>query len=278
MSTLASSESQRQKSEGDDMSTKTKIVAAALACVAVLRGTTIWGIGRFVLSLVIAILLVLDIARAAHLPWEVIKVALIVLVPVILVAVYLSGRKSVTGVQGQALRSASKTSIASTQWRRIDATTKKRIAGLLAIACFAGIPPYTMIRTAVYSHTEQAWASTKGLIQTIRVESTSWKDHTNWYPVWTYTYVVDGMLYRAGSTDLKAHYRVTVFPSADAAAKLRPVGTEVAVFYDPNHPQHSVLDRSEMSDMDWEVTLLTLLFPLIPLGGAAALYGIRSRN
>jgi hypothetical protein len=252
MSTLASSESQRQKSEGDDMSTKTKIVAAALACVAVLRGTTIWGIGRFVLSLVIAILLVLDIARAAHLPWEVIKVALIVLVPVILVAVYLSGRKSVTGVQGQALRSASKTSIASTQWRRI--------------------------RTAVYSHTEQAWASTKGLIQTIRVESTSWKDHTNWYPVWTYTYVVDGMLYRAGSTDLKAHYRVTVFPSADAAAKLRPVGTEVAVFYDPNHPQHSVLDRSEMSDMDWEVTLLTLLFPLIPLGGAAALYGISSRN
>lgn len=250
------------------MTTKAKIVAAILACVGVL--------GRFVLVLAIAILTVFSVARAAHLPWEDMKVALMVLVP-ILAAGFLHRMKVGTREQAQALRFSSRTSIESTRWRKIDSSTKKKIGGLLVGGCLVCIPAYMQIRMAVYSHIEQGWSSTKGRIETIRVDSITLRGGTKWYPVWSYSYAVDGTQYNAGSTDLTAHYQVSVFNSANIAERQRPVGTEVTVFYDPNAPQHSVLDPLEVSDLDWEVTLLSLLAPLIPFGTAAALYSARSR-
>jgi hypothetical protein len=269
MNVAVPSGSQKLKKNRNDMMTKVKIVAAVRAGVAFF--------GRLVLVLAGAVLTVYSIARAAHLPWEEMKIASLVLVP-ILVAVFLRRIKIRTRDLGQAFISPSISSFKDTHWRKIDPSKKKMIGGLLVTACFACIPPYTQIRMAVYSHTEQSWSSTKGQIQTIRVDSTTWRGHTRWYPVWSYSYAVNGTQYSAGSTDLTAHYQVSVFNSANNAARLRPLGTEATVFYDPNAPQHSVLDPLEISDLDWEVTLLTLLFPLIPFGTAAALYSARSHN
>jgi hypothetical protein len=240
---------------------------------------TISGIGRFLLGLAIAILSVVQLARVARWSWTVTSVALVIGVPVILVLMYSRQRKTEAKEQELASGSASKVVVRSQ--KASPAKMKLIAACLFVIACFATVPPYKMLCTVVYTQDEQAWPSVTGKIQTARVESTRSKGRAYWYPVWSYSYVVDGTPYSAGNRDLQGRFAIASFNSevsAIAAAALRPIGADITVFYDPSAPQHSVLDRRTMSPLDWEFTLLTLLFPMIPLGAAAVLYGASLRN
>ncbi|WP_233869853.1 DUF3592 domain-containing protein [Paraburkholderia adhaesiva] len=238
------------------------------------------GIGRLVLRVTAAIIFVLQIALIAHLNWASTTVALIVAVPVVFVLMQLMQRKPGDGEQALASGIGSNAPVdgaATAQTQKASPATMKKIAVyLFVIACFATIPPYQTLRMALNLHDEQAWPSVKGQIQAVRVGSTTSKGRTDWYPVWSYSYVVEGKPYSAGNRDLTGRFEVAGFNSEDsaiAAAANRPTGADVTVFYDPTAPQHSVLDRRKMSDLDWEVLLMTLLFPLIPIAAAAVVYG-----
>ncbi len=131
-------------------------------------------------------------------------------------------------------------------WRgKLDTNGKIGIALVLGILFAIGLPMVNDLRAMVYAHDEQTWRVAHGQIRTMRVEemtTTGRSARHFWYPVWTYTYFVDGTPYRASSTDLARHHQVSEFGSAAAAAAFRPVDTDVDVYYDPDAPQRSVLD------------------------------------
>ena len=94
---------------------------------------------------------------------------------------------------------------------------------------------------------ERTWPTTDAIIVHSHIETTS-ENATRWTPVWDYSYTVNHDRYIARSTDLIGGFAQTWYEAreqAEDAADDRPIGTHTIVFYDPENPGQSVLDRSD---------------------------------
>jgi len=86
-----------------------------------------------------------------------------------------------------------------------------------------------------------------------------------WYPVWDYSYTVNGQNYIAEP------YRSNDFPhtfdqesAAQSLANSRPNRSKTMGYYDPEHPQHSVLEKYSAGAKELRFLVISLL--LLALG------------
>ncbi|WP_408203594.1 DUF3592 domain-containing protein [Paraburkholderia sediminicola] len=233
---------------------------------------SVFSIARSALSLAILIFALLRLARQEHWSGEITATVLVVLSVVLLGWTYRIERgKAQEASEKQKTASPSQSSARKTN----PTFVRLLIAWLLLIGCFFCIPGYQMLCRAQSTHAEKTWPSVEGTIQTVQIKSRVTGGHTIWYPVWSYSYFIDGNPYLAGSRDLPGGYQPTGYDSerdATANATSRPMGAKVTVYYDPVAHQRSVLDRRIWTSLDWEVTMLVLMFPLVVFGGGFVLY------
>jgi hypothetical protein len=118
---------------------------------------------------------------------------------------------------------------------------------------------------------ELTWPSIQGTIISGKLLSrTDRRGTISWFPSWSYSYVVQPKSYVAQSTTIARGYeehQYSVLQRAKEAVAARPDNASVSVFYDPEDPQRSVLDRLPAGDNGW----LFLLISLVLFAAAAAL-------
>lgn len=128
------------------------------------------------------------------------------------------------------------------------------------------IPGYFALSSAWNWQQAKAWPSVPGQITSAGLDLNTDSDGTTYQVVATYDYQVDGRDYSndrvgfSGGSDSFEDYHRNLYEQYDQA---RRNGDPVAVWYDPDDPQRSVLNR----ELRWGWTALMLLFPLL-FGGA----------
>jgi len=108
------------------------------------------------------------------------------------------------------------------------------------------------------ANAEQGWKETSAEIISSDVEAVGLRGRVSWYPFWFYSYSVNDHQYRGDSRTFTTGYEKKWFDSADAArqsAALRSNATTVSASYDPEVPEHSVLDRHVSSWREFRIEL-----------------------
>lgn len=121
----------------------------------------------------------------------------------------------------------------------------------------------------------EGWTTTRGVVVTADVTTHHARKGSRawWNPVWSYRYEVNGKAY-VGTSSLSAAARVTPFSNpedAQQAANARPVGAEVAVQFDPQQPEVSLLDRRDDVSSAWLMLVTGAAVVLTALGGGVVL-------
>lgn len=159
------------------------------------------------------------------------------------------------------------------------ANTKNRklaVVWLGGIAIFfvllAGWLGHEALAVQRWEHAERDWPAAEGVIRSWSIRSSVDKrsGRATWSPYWAYSFTVGGKRFDGTSIDITAGYNAHWYATAAAAefdALSRPVGAVVPVYYDPVHPQQSVLDRRTFSTTDWVFWSLCAL----PLGAVTLL-------
>jgi hypothetical protein len=106
------------------------------------------------------------------------------------------------------------------------------------------------------------WASTEGIVVSGRVETShSTKGASKSKPVISYRYAVNGTEYES------ERYSLTVARGASFWAKevidSHPAGSRITVYYNPENPAKSVLDRGFQKDDVWMTFLSLGIFVLL---------------
>ncbi|WP_081765233.1 DUF3592 domain-containing protein [Robbsia andropogonis] len=151
---------------------------------------------------------------------------------------------------------------------RDNATGAMVLLGCCVIAMFC----YYGVDAAIASRHKQElqlqvqnWQSTEAVVKSYNVVSegggrgsTVW-----WTPVWTYTYEVNNVSYSARSNSINGAYVAKGYDSkvlAEEGGALRPNGSGVVAYYNPNNPEESVLDRRlDKPSPDFGLSLLMFL-------------------
>jgi hypothetical protein len=108
------------------------------------------------------------------------------------------------------------------------------------------------------ANAEQGWKEINAEIISSDVEAVGLRGRVSWYPFWFYSYTVNGHQYRGDSRAFTTGYEKRWFDSAEAARKSaasRSNATTVSAFYDPEVPEHSVLDRHVSSWREFRIEL-----------------------
>ena len=90
----------------------------------------------------------------------------------------------------------------------------------------------------------QSWSSTIGAVLMSSVQSRRSGNSTSIYPVVVYQYSVNGQSYQ--SQTIKAgeqFFNVRVIGQAEETVRRYPIGAQVMVYYNPENPQQSALER-----------------------------------
>jgi hypothetical protein len=159
---------------------------------------------------------------------------------------------------------------ANTKDRKLAVVWLGGIATFLVV--LAGWMGHEALTVQRWERVERGWPATEGVIRSWAIRSSVDKrsGRVTWSPYWTYSFTVGGKLFSSTSIDIPAGYNAhwySTSPSAESDALSRPVGAVVPVYYDPAHPQQSVLDRRTSSADGWVFWALCVL----PLAAATLL-------
>jgi hypothetical protein len=196
------------------------------------------------------------------------------LAPVSIIAIYLcASLLSATGFYFKFIRpkigDGAKTSSASVNAFRPEGGASKTKPGTktFLIPAFIIIGLYILFsillaipiqQRRALANVERGWKETNAEIISSDVEAVGLRGRVSWYPFWFYSYSVNGHQYRGDSRTFTTGYEKRWFDSTDAArqsAALRSNATTVSAFYDPEVPEHSVLDRHVFSWREFRVEL-----------------------
>ena len=90
----------------------------------------------------------------------------------------------------------------------------------------------------------QSWPSTSGIVLTSSVQVRRSNRSRSEYPVVVYQYGVNGKSYQGQRIKASDKFMsVRVFGEAQATVARYPVGSRVTVYYDPNNPSESALEK-----------------------------------
>jgi hypothetical protein len=92
---------------------------------------------------------------------------------------------------------------------------------------------------------------------------------TWWAPTWSYSYEINGKVIHSHSTSAEYAYALASKPrreEAQAELEQRPIGSHVTAFYDPEHPELSVLDKRADGQT---LRYLFLMLGILILGGSS---------
>lgn len=161
--------------------------------------------------------------------------------------------------------------VAASNQAGVDARNRTRglaILGSLVIfpVLIAGWLGYGVSTAQRWQQAERTWSTTEGVIQAkaIRSSTESRSGRITWSPYWTYSFTANGQRFVSTGIEIPFGYNAHWYASsaaAEADAWSRPVGSTVLVYYDPERPQHSVLDPRTFSAGDgvvWGLCILLL--------------------
>jgi hypothetical protein len=106
----------------------------------------------------------------------------------------------------------------------------------------------------------QNWNSTKGKILTSTLTREPLDRTPLWYPSIRYSYRVGGKTYH--NTKLGTGNRYTDLPTAQKEIEQYPVGAEITVYYDPQHPDKPIVKRKS-SEINLGIMIGILVLSLI---------------
>lgn len=90
----------------------------------------------------------------------------------------------------------------------------------------------------------QSWPSTSGVVLSSSVQVRRSHNSSSEYPVVVYQYEVDGKSYQGQRVKASDKFiSVRIMGEARATVARYPVGARVSVYYDPNNPSESALER-----------------------------------
>ena len=129
------------------------------------------------------------------------------------------------------------------------------IAPLLLAFAFLVIGPY-MVYLGISPYLEDSemgdWASTPGSIVASEVQSEYVQGRGgkiwHYYPAYQYTYEVNGVIFEDASRAPTGDFSTE--EGAQEYLDEHPIGSQVEVYYDPEEPSDSVLDRSDFDMME----------------------------
>lgn len=130
--------------------------------------------------------------------------------------------------------------------------------GLIALFTYSGAQAVKRQRSAAQ------WAQDRATILSAEVGSSSYDGSIRYYPDVLYRYEVEELQYEGSNiylTDGIVGYDDTFSREEQARSIIErfPVGAEVAVYYSPEHPEDSVLDRSQLLSSKRAFLLLGML-------------------
>ena len=122
---------------------------------------------------------------------------------------------------------------------------------------------YASYRTDSFMRATQSWHSVDGTVIETEVVEKRLNDEINYSPRIVYRFSVDGKIYKNDRVGLfEPIYSFKI--DAENALKSYPVGQTITVYYDPEQPGESLLDRSNTNI--WRIFLyLVLLSDIIAL-------------
>lgn len=126
--------------------------------------------------------------------------------------------------------------------------------GLLVPVIFGTIALFILRRLAA----TRSWAPTTGQVVSSRIVLTSSGEGTSESPEVIYSYRIMGQEYQSSRIQVGGMISGT---GARKVVNRYPIGSTVQLFYDPNKPNDSVLERK--SNMLWFLSGMGLLFFLI---------------
>ncbi|WP_415913923.1 DUF3592 domain-containing protein [Paraburkholderia sp. J76] len=130
---------------------------------------------------------------------------------------------------------------------------------------FSGMLGYTQATVERWERMERAWSTTEGVVTSWAIRSSVSKySGRTWSPYWSYSYTVNGQQFDSMSIAMPSAYNAHWYTSsaaAEADARARPIGSVVRVYYDPERPQRSVLDRRTASFGDWVMWGICVFIP-----------------
>ncbi len=99
-------------------------------------------------------------------------------------------------------------------------------------------------QSAAYKQKTQSWSTTDGMVLMSSVQVRRTGKSRSTYPVVVYQYTVGSITYqgqriRAG----EQFYRTSIFGQAEQTAARYPVGARVTIYYNPQNPSESCLER-----------------------------------
>ncbi len=155
---------------------------------------------------------------------------------------------------------------------------------LIFLILMAGWFGYMASTVQRWERAERTWSTTEGVVESWAIRSSTDRrsGRVTWSPYWTYSFTVNGQRFGSTSIEIPSGYNAHWYASsaaAEADAMSRLVGSTVQVYYDPEHPQQSVLDRRTSNPADWVVWGLCvfLLGAAAPLGWVIFRVTIRIR-
>lgn len=99
-------------------------------------------------------------------------------------------------------------------------------------------------QSAVYRQKAQSWPGTSGMVLTSSVQSRRTGRSISTFPVVVYRYEVNGKTYQSQTIRAGEQFmNVRVIGQAQATAARYQAGTAVTVYYNPENPAESVLEK-----------------------------------
>ncbi|MCU0489642.1 MAG: DUF3592 domain-containing protein, partial [Anaerolineales bacterium] len=144
--------------------------------------------------------------------------------------------------------------------RRQDAREGKGAVMIMTVLFFvlAILGAWLLISTYQGQREAQAsltWPSTRGLVSDLRIETNvqendNGPDTFTYEPVVVYSYKVNGETYTSDRLSANAPWGYAFGSQEEAAEFLRnyPLGTQLVVYYNPDHPRRALLDRTAPAD------------------------------
>lgn len=119
---------------------------------------------------------------------------------------------------------------------------------VIFLVLIAGWLGYAASAVQRWQNVEQTWSTTEGVVRAWAIRSSvdGRSGRVTWSPYWTYSFTANGQQFASSSIEIPSGYNAHWYDSsaaAEADALSRPVGSIVPVYYDPERPHHSVLDR-----------------------------------
>jgi hypothetical protein len=119
--------------------------------------------------------------------------------------------------------------------------------GILFGLSLGAVASWIVFRSRRKSRAARTWPSTEGRIVDSRVEAKTLpgdRPNTRFAPRITYEYVVNGRVYQSQRIAFRETFWSLAPQSAQASAARYPAGAHVTVYYDPEHPEETVLERA----------------------------------